>query len=423
MALIRFGSRNRKRYNDYFSTTIFSSSRSYSVTEEQAMQIPAVKSCVELISSTISQLPIYLYKELPNGDVEQIDDERLLMLNNAANKYDSASKIKKLIVKNLLLYGKAYLYRKDNELHHLPANKVHMEEYTEDDITISMKTYTYHSPTSTVTLSEDEIIVFETGTEGVLVDGEQVLQQALNELDYSKNVLKNGALPIGVLKASTRLTEAALNRLKQSFNNLYSSTKNAGKTIVLEEGLDYQPISLNPNELQLNEVSKQTLASICRLFNVPQAMVDASANKYSSLEMNNLHFLQYTISPLINVIESTLNQRLLDEYEQQNGLYFRFDTSEVLRVTEKELVDTTINLFKNGLISANEARARLDKKRIDKDYFVLNLGSVLKDAETNELTIINLGQTLKQSKIENQGGEINNNENDGIEKQQNDSDI
>ena len=91
--------------------------------------------------------------------------------------------------------------------------------------------------------------------------------------------------------------------------------------------------------------------------------------------------------------------------------------------TEKELVDTTISLFKNGLISANEARARLDKKRIDKDYFVLNLGSVLKDAETNELTIINLGQTLKQSKNENQGGEINNNENDGIEKQQDDSNV
>ncbi|WP_051404841.1 phage portal protein [Bacillus cihuensis] len=413
MGLFRFGS-SKTQSGDYFSTAIFSGTRSYTVSEIQAMQIPAVKSCVELITSTISQLPIYLYTELENGDLEEVNDARVSLLNDAANKRDTAAKVKKLLVKDLLFYGKAYLFKKDNELHYLEASKMTADSFTNDGITISRRQFTYNGM-RTVTLDENEVIVFETGTEGILVDGENILQQAQNELEYSKNVMSNGALPVGVLQVASRLTENAITRLKESFSNLYGSAKNAGKTLILEEGMAYKAVSLNPNELQLNETNKHTIASICRLFNVPQALVDSNANKYASLEMQNMQFLQFTVSPLINTIESTLNQTFLEDFELEGGRYFRFDTSEVLRVTEKELVDTTISLVKSGLISVNEARAKLDRKRINTDYFVLTLGNALKDAETDKITIINLGQTIEL------GGSTNNE--NGAKKQQDNTSI
>lgn len=398
MGLFSFGSRfsSKNDGKDYFSSILISPSRSYSVTEEQALSIPAVKSCVELITSSIAQLPIYLYQENSNGEVNRINDSRIELLNDKANQFETGYKTKKLIVKDLLFYGKAYLYKANNELNYLPANKIREEKFTSDGITIGKIDFVYSSPVKTVTLSSDQLIIFDAGNDGILVDGSDVLEQALNELQYSKNILKNGALPVGILKASSRLTQTAIDRLRQAWENLYTGTSKAGKTIILEEGLDYEPISMNPNDLQLIENSKNTLSSICRLFNLPEAMINSNANKYSSLEMQNIQFLQYTIAPLINVIESSLNNELLNDLEKRSGFYFRFDTSEILRTTEKEKVDVVTKLVDGGLISLNEARAKLDLPKVNDDYFKLSLGSALKDPKTGALTIINLGQELKK---------------------------
>ncbi|WP_280559010.1 phage portal protein [Priestia megaterium] len=395
MAPFRFFSNKKNQPAENYSTAIYSTARSYSVDEFSAMQIPAVKASVELISSTISSLPVYLYEELRNGDINEIDDPRVSLLNETANKYDSATKIKKLLVKDLLLYGRAYLFKQNNEFHYLEASKITQRIFSSDGITVAQKVFTYNGQ-KTTELSEDRVIEFSTGTEGVLVDGSTILQKALNELNYSTNVMTNGALPLGILKTASRLTENAINNLRNSWENIYGGPSKAGKTLILEEGMDYQAISMKPDELQLNESSKQTLSSIARLFNLPESLINSEANKYNSLEQNNLSFLQYTITPLITLIESTLNHNLLEIYEKNSGFYFRFDTSEVLRTTQEQLVDTTIKLFDNSLISANEARAKLDMKRLEKDYYSLSLGSVLKDSETGELTIVNLGQTIQQ---------------------------
>jgi phage portal protein BeeE len=126
--------------------------------------------------------------------------------------------------------------------------------------------------------------------------------------------------------------------------------------------------------------------------------------------MQNIQFLQYTISPLINVVESSLNDELLSDLEKRSGFYFRFDTSEILRTTEKEKVDVVTKLVDGGLISLNEARAKLDLPKVENDHFKLNLGSALLDPTTGALTIINLGQELKK-------GDDQLNE-DGTKKQQ-----
>lgn len=383
--------RYKPEYADSYSDVIYSDNRSYKVNEEQAMQIAAVKASVELISSTISSLPIYLYEEMINGDLNDVNDKRVALLNDKANKYDTAAKTKKLLVKDLLFYGRAYLYKKNDMLYYLEASKITTRgAFEEDGIVITKKEYVYNGRKTQV-IPEDQIIEFSNGTAGILIDGESILNQAINELEYTKGIMSNGAMPLGVLKAASRLTEKAIVNLKENFQNLYGGSHRAGKTIVLEEGLDYKPISLNPNELQLNETSKHTLASITRLFNVPQALIDSSANKYASLEMQNMQFLQYTVSPILDVIESTLNQRLLKDYEQKGGLYFRFDTSEILRVTEKELVETTVRLLEKGVITKNEARAKLDYKRVEKDVFMYSMGTVSEDAKTEELTIPNMG--------------------------------
>ncbi|MDA1526486.1 phage portal protein [Bacillus cereus] len=403
--------KNKKEYSkNSFSTAIYSGKPATIISEEEALKIPSVKAAVELISNSISTLPIYLYVENEiDRSIEKVSDSRVNVLNHRSNKLQTAQSIKKKVVTDYLLHGKAYLCKKNGELHHLEASGMRETGYTDDGYTYSHKEFTYNGAVE-VELDPSEVIVIDSATNGILTDGGKILVQASQQIEYSLALLAHSAVPTGVLKSSSRLTENAISRLKSSWERLYQGASRSGRTIILEEGLDFEPLSMKPDEMQLTDSHKTMISEIARLFNIPESMINSSANKYNSLEQNGAQYLKGTLYPIITAIESALDNKMLNETEQQLGYYFRFDTSEILRTTESEKIKIVSESLSNGLISFNEARAKLDMPKIEKDYYTLSLGNVLKDAETGELTIPNMGVTDNQVKGER------TNEDNGIKK-------
>ncbi|MCM3115469.1 phage portal protein [Neobacillus sp. MER 74] len=373
------------------------------VTEEQAMTIPAVKSCLNLIEGTISQLPINLYQE-NNGEVVRVPDNRTRLLNGEANYFTDSQAFKRQLVKDYLFYGKAIIYieKKGNSiisLHALKGNSVQFKQYTTNGITLSKVEVVYTGLGASVQLDYEDLIIVDSGNEGILKHGSDILELALEQNSYSKNLLKNGALPIGVIQSLNRLSEQAIKRLRAGWESLYAGAKNAGKTVILEEGIEYKPIALNPEQLQLVTSRKITNSDICKLFGIDESLISAEFNKYSANSQQNLAYLQYTLSPIITAIESAFDKSMLLENEKNNGYYFRFDTSEILRATEKERVETIGLAVKNGLLSINEGRASLDKNRINNDYFMWSLGNVLYDAKKDQMIIPNMATTITDGKV------------------------
>jgi len=377
------------------------------ISEDAAMAIPAVSSSVELITSSISQLPVYLYQEKPNGEVVKISsDKRVFLLNHEPNELISANTFKKRMVKDYLLHGASYtkIERRLNDvvsLYNLPVKEISVTKYRQFGYKhTAVISLTGDDSTSPTTFSTDELVIVVKDSEdgvtskGVLDTNGELLRLALDEINYSSGILKNGALPIGVLKASSRLTSESIQRLRSSFENLYSGSKNSGKTLILEEGLDYQPVSMKPNEMDLTNSKKNTVSDVARVFNLPESMINPTANKYASNEQNNIHYLQYCISPIVTSIENSLDKSLLLEEEKQNGYFFQFDTSEILRTTEKEKIDTTVRAMERGLISINEARSKINLPPLEVDYFTWSLGSIFYNPKTNEMTIPNMGTTI-----------------------------
>lgn len=375
------------------------------VSEQEAMKIPAVVSCIELIAGSIAQLPVYLYKENENGDVEKIaDDKRVFLINDEPNDMMNGYTFKKRIVKDYLFYGVSYtkheMVRNDVvELYPFDMENVQVTKYLVDgykyDADIRLITYVNDGQRERIFKPHEVIPILRDSNDGitgrgVLMAGEKTLQLALSEVEYSNNILKNGALPIGVLQTANKVSEIALKRLRAGWESLYGGSKNAGKTVLLEEGIEYKPISLKPNDMQLVDSKKVTLADITRLFNIPESMLNADANKYASNEQNNLYFLQYTLAPIINAIESAFNRSLLLEDEKNKGYYFRFDVSEILRTTEKEKIESAAIALSKGIISLNETRAKLDLPKLDENYFIWSLGNVLFNPETKEITVPNM---------------------------------
>lgn len=376
------------------------------ITEERAMQIPSVVACVELIAGSIASLPIYLYKENEKGEVERVSgDRRVFLINSEPNVLLNGYNYKKRMVKDYLFYGTSFtkVERARNtvlelypfEMRNVQVIKYIREGYKYDaDIKLTVhgadgkgiqKTFKPHELLMILKDSEDGVT-----SKGILETGQEILDLALSEGEYTTNILKNGALPIGVIQTMNRLSEQAIKRLRLGWQSLYSGSKNSGKTVILEEGLEYKPISLKPNDMQLVDSRRATVAEICRLFNIPESMVNSDANKYASNEQNNLHFLQYTLAPIITSIEAAMDKSLLLEDEKNNGYYFRFDTTEILRTTEKERIEAASEGLKGGFYSVNETRAKFDMPKLQDDYFMWSLGHVLFNPKTKEMFVPNM---------------------------------
>lgn len=408
------------------------------ISEEQAMSIPAVSAAVNLISSSVAKLPIELKKIDSDGNIEKVEDDyRLFLLNDEPNESQYASTLKKRMTIDYLFYGASFLYterknrsNKIKSIHRLPVEKVNIERKKKDGYIDSYSIYldgerkNMFKTIDIITMLKDTEDGFE--PRGILDTGYKTLSNSLSEIEYSSSILKNGSLPLAVLKAANRLSDDVIKRIKRDWSNSYTGESNAGKTVLLEEGLEYETISLNPNELELTESKKGSLADIARLFNIPESMINSSANKYNSNEENNILFLQYTLEPILINMQKALNKTLLLESEKTSKYYFEFDTSEIMTITEKERAEIAQILSNTSSVTQNEIRQLLGKPKLEKDYMFLSQGKVFYNTETGKAFNPNLGvqfdpdnpdETIKKQVGQNALNQNNNlQDNDLIDK-------
>lgn len=104
-----------------------------SMIEEKVMNILAVSKCVNLISETVSIIPIKLYREEPDENQQKTggvtDDIRCSLLNEDTKDTLDGVQFKQALVRDYLLDGNAYAYinkqrNSVNSLHYLDCRNV-----------------------------------------------------------------------------------------------------------------------------------------------------------------------------------------------------------------------------------------------------------------------------------------------------------
>ena len=374
-------------------------------TSEELLSIPVAKACCDLIVNAIKALPIELYKYVDNDTVQEVkDDYRLRLLNNEPNTIATGCDFKAKIIQDLLLHGNAYVEveRKGNEitgLWNLNPSEVGILKYADKnkphiirDIKIKLA--------NDVELSSENVMISTVSSsdggltgQGVIARGHRTIELALNEIELNKNIMNNGSSPISIVKLDRNLSADAQQRLRDSWNKMYASSQNAGKLLILEQGMEYERLSFSPNELGLSASRTKTQADLCSLFGVPESMVDSSANSYGSVESASIRFLQYSINPYINIIESSLNRSLL--LEKEKGKYFfKINTDEVLQTTVKERYDALNVGISAGILSLNEARIKENLQPIANNFHRLSLGAVMYDPDEQVYFIPNMSTVI-----------------------------
>ena len=104
------------------------------VTPETAMRCSAVFGCVKVLSESVAQLPLHLYRRTPDGGKERAGDHPLAeILHGQANDWTSAYDFRLGMQTALCLHGNAYAFiNRDGsgavvELIQLPSSAVSVE--------------------------------------------------------------------------------------------------------------------------------------------------------------------------------------------------------------------------------------------------------------------------------------------------------
>ena len=122
--------------------------------------------------------------------------------------------------------------------------------------------------------------------------------------------------------------------------------------------MDYQQLTLSPEDSQLLSSRQFNVADIARFFNInPLLLGCESGASYSSLEMLQNAFLVHTLQPYIAMIESELNRKLLKPSE--NNLSIILETNDLMRIDKQSQANYYKTMVDAGILSRNEVRKEI----------------------------------------------------------------
>ena len=337
-------------------------------------------------------------------------DNREFLLNKEPNFLETAYNLKKKMVKDFILYGGSYaLLEKDglniDAIYNINASTITAELLINNkgipigvDYKFALNGKPLNADITEMLACLDASVDGATTNRGLLKDGQKLLNLMQNEIDLHNSFLENGAVVKAVLQTEGRIKLDVLERLKKSISALYSGVKNAGKTLVLEDGLKFVPIQNNLEEIEMINSKKHNTAEVEKLLNLPSGFLQDNQKRNAE---DNLVYLQRTLMPIITALEESFNKALLLENEKENNYFFRFDVSEILRATQKEMVDMLSTGIKSGLYTINEARAIIDKPKFgNNDFLLFNLAHVVYKQD-GTMVIPNMAQALDVNKNNN----------------------
>ena len=180
--------------------------------------------------------------------------------------------------------------------------------------------------------------------------------------EYGSSFFSNSGTPSGVLEHPGVLKEPE--KVRDAWNDAYGGSGNAHKVAVLEEGMKFSAISINPQDAQFLETRKFQVNEICRIFRVPPHMIaDLEKSSFNNIEQQSLDFVTNTIRPWLVRIEQSIFQQLLTEKEQES-LFVKFNVDGLLRGDFQSRMNGYAVGIQNGFMSPNDVRELEDLNRI-----------------------------------------------------------
>lgn len=337
------------------------------VTPTNVLGLSAAWACVNLISGTISSLPLMVYVTDRTGSRTVAREHPLYrLLHDSPNFDQTAVDFWDFISTSVELWGNSYarIFRTGSKI-------TAIEPIRPDIVTVRRKPngsleYRWSEEGQAYVFSQADVLHVR-GFGGNPLGGMSTLTFGRNTFGLSiaidraaGSTFANGLRPSGTLTFDTFLKpeqrEIAESRLVEKF----VGAMNAGKPMVLEGGTKWAQLTINPEDAQMLQSRGFSVEEVCRFFGVPPFMVGHTEKTTSwgtGLEQQILGFQKFTLRRRLKRIEQAVEKQLLTPQDRAAGITIEFNLEGLLRADSAARSAFYNAGLQNGWMTINEVRA------------------------------------------------------------------
>lgn len=336
-----------------------------------AIGLSATWACVQLIAGTIASLPLMVYRTGPDGIRRVAKDHPLYFVLHDSPNYDqTAVDFWEVMAASIELHGNAYALMERrtggvlNALHPIRPDLIKVRRLDNGDIEYEW------TDNGRRMVKRGQDVLHIRGSLGDALSGastlsmcRSVFDDALAAEEAAGAMFGNGVNPSGVLstKPETRLSPEQREELEQHLQRKYMGSIRQGRPMLLDNGLTWQQLSINPADAQMLESRKFSGEQICRIFGVPPAMVgfgDKASNWGTGKEVDVMGFQKFTLRKRLKRIEQALLKQLVPLAERRSqGITIEFNFEGLLRADTASRYEAYEKAIRMGIATRNECRA------------------------------------------------------------------
>lgn len=345
------------------------------ITQDNSLEVSTVFACVNLISSTISALPIDAYTRF-NGNRVPLRPKPEWV--NRPDIENSRIEHFQQVIVSLLLDGNAFIrvFRRGGKVVSLVAldpTAVRIER-----VKLGVLKYYYNEQEIK---AEDILHIRDLVRPGHL-RGLSRVEELKEEIglasalrSFAARFFGQGATAqLAIETSGSQLTPEQAKGLADSVSNRHGGYRKAHKAIVVNNA-SVKKIGTDPSEAQMVEARRLAVENICAIFGVSPTLIGVTtpgAMSYASVEQNTLNFVKFCLQPIIQKLEETYSTLIVLEQG-----FLKFSLDALLRADYATRVAGYASALQAGWMNINDVRAFEDMRPADGgDVFRVPLANV-----------------------------------------------
>ena len=347
------------------------------VSVNTAIQVATVFACARVIAEGIAQVPLKLIQENADASTRMPAKAHPLydLLACKPNAWQTSFEYREMLAWHVVLCGNAYSY-----INRARTGQI-LELIPFEPGKVTPRRDTAYKLTYEVLGIDGQLMTFQAdqiwhvkgpswnswcGMEAVSLAREAIGLAMATEEQHAR-MHKNGVKNSGVYSIEGTLKADQYEALQKWIDQQMAGLENSGKAMILDRSATWLNTSMTGVDSQHLETRRFQIEEVCRFFRVMPIMVGYSdkAATYASAEQMFLAHVVHTLSPWYQRLEQSIDANLLSEKDRAAGYYAQFVEEGLLRGDSKSTAEFLTKLTTNGIMTRNEARAKLDMNPLD----------------------------------------------------------
>jgi HK97 family phage portal protein len=209
----------------------------------------------------------------------------------------------------------------------------------------------------------------------------------------------NGTRPSAVLRHPRKIVDKEQrDELRRQWNEMHQGPYNAGKTALLQEGMEVTLLPISAEDAQFLQTRQHNVEEMARWYGVPPHLIGhLLRSTFNNIEVQSIEFVVYSLLPWLKLWEEESKRKLLSDEERAQGLYVKHVADALLRGDSKARAEFYKAMRELGVFSANDIAELEDRNPIgpegDTRFVPANWINLEKAAESGETS----GETSVES--------------------------